>query len=253
MYTKYIYMKFLYYLAGVGNPDFETKIDILKNNLHCIFKDIEQNFDIFINCYDDIEIENFINKTNFPFLDNVYINYKAGKLIELWHDNPYHSYLSNYDYILFILDDIEIKKMNLYELIYIKNHYKIEFISPRVDNATWEYMNLYSGNKLAITNRLEIYCFLFDYKNFERFLSINDIENPNIWGVDYIMGHYKIKTAIYYKFDVVHKLQTKNNTLNNYDQAISDMDKFFKKHGYNSREDFLDKFPDDIIEVIETI
>ena len=75
-------MKFLYYLAALGNPDFEIKIDILKNNLHYIFKDINQHFDILINCYDDIDITNIVNKTNFHFLDNIYINYKKGKLIE---------------------------------------------------------------------------------------------------------------------------------------------------------------------------
>jgi len=244
-------MKFLYYLAALGNPDFEIKIDILKNNLHYIFKDINQYFDILINCYDDSDITNIVNKTNFHFLDNIYINYKKGKLIELWNDNPFHVYLTNYDYILFILDDIEIQNINVDHLCKIKNQYNIEFISPRVEYATWDYMNLYCGDKLGITNRVEVYCFLFNYKNFIKFLSINDIENPNIWGIDYIMAHYKIKTAVYYKFSVIHKLQNKSNTANNYDQAIFDMDKFFKKNGYDSREDFLNKFPDDIIKLVE--
>lgn len=244
-------MKLLYYLAALGNPDFETKVTILKNNLDCIFKDINNNFDILINCYDNVNITSIVNKSSISFLNNIYINYKPGKLVELWNNNPYHVYLSNYDYILFILDDIEIENINIRELIKIKSQYNIEFISPRVENSTWEYMNLYCGDKLGITNRLEVYCFLFNYDNFNKFLSINDIENTNIWGVDYIMAHFKIKTAIYYKFNVIHKLKTKSNTVKNYDQAIMDMDKFFKKNGYSSREDFLIKFPDDIIEIIE--
>ena len=244
-------MKFLYYLAAIGNPDFETKVTILKNNLDCIFKDINNNFDILINCYDNVNITSVINKCSISFLNNIYINYKPGKLVELWNNNPYHVYLTNYDYILFILDDIEIENINIRELIKIKTQYNIEFISPRVENSTWEYMNLYSGSKLGITNRIEIYCFLFNYDDFIKFLSINDIENANIWGVDYIMAHFNIKTAIYYKFNVIHKLKNKSNTVKNYDQAIMDMDKFFKKNGYSSREDFLIKFPDDIIEIIE--
>jgi hypothetical protein len=245
-------MKFLYYLAAIGNPDFETKIDILTKNLNYIYNDINQNFDVIINCYDvNKDIISFINKIKFPFLDYIYINYQKGKLIELWANNKYHSHISKYDYILFVLDDIEIVNMNIKELFRIKNEYSIEFISPRVEYATWDYMNLYSDNKLGITNRLEIYCLLFNCDNFLKFLSINDIENPNIWGVDYIMAHHKIKTAVYYNFNVIHKLQTKSNTIQNYDKAILDMDKFFKKNGYQSREDFLDKFPNDIIEIIE--
>jgi hypothetical protein len=245
-------MKLLYYLAAIGNPDFEIKIDILIKNLNYIYNDINQNFDIIINCYDiSKDIRNFINKVKLPFLDYVCINYQEGKLVELWADNPHHVYLSKYDYILFVLDDIEIVNMKIEELVRIKNEHNIEFISPRVEHSTWDYMNLYSGNKLGITNRLEIYCFLFNYENFLKFLSINDIENPNIWGVDYIMAHHKIKTAVCYNFNVIHKLQTKSNTIQNYDKAILDMHKFFKKNGYQSREDFLDKFPNDIIEVIE--
>jgi len=244
-------MKLLYYLSAIGNPDFEIKIEILKKNLYCIFKDINQHFDILINCYDDTNVTSEINKINFPFLDNIYISYKPGKLIELWTNNPYHIYVTNYDYILFILDDVEIENINVSELIQIKNQHDIEFISPRVEHSTWEYMNMHSGHQLAITNRIEVYCLLFNYENFMKFLSINDFENPNTWGVDYIMAHYEIKTAICYKFNVIHKLQNKSNTIQNYDQAINDMDKFFKKNGYNSREDFLIKFPNDIIEVIE--
>lgn len=138
--------------------------------MHCIFKDINQHFDILINCYDDTNVTSVINKTNFPFLDNIYISYKPGKLIELWNDNPYHVYITNYDYILFMLDDIEIENINVSELIQIKNQHDIEFISPRVEYSTWEYMNMYSGDQLAITNRIEVYCLLFDYGNFMKFL-----------------------------------------------------------------------------------
>lgn len=241
-------MKFLYYLGAIGNPDFDTKLDILKNNLNYIHNDIKDNFDIIINCYDlNINISDFINKEEYVFLDNIYIHYQKGILMELWNTNPYHNIIQNYDYILFILDDIEIESMNINKLIKIKNHYNIHFISPRVEKSNWEYMKLPMKSELSITNRVEIFCFLFNCPDFLKFLSINDIKNPNIWGVDYMMAHYKIKTAIYYNYNVKHILPSKSNKGN----ACREMNDYFKKHGFNNLEEVLNKYPNDIIERIE--
>ena len=45
-------MKLLYYLAAIGNPGLNTKIDILLSNLTYIHKKLSINFDIIINCYE---------------------------------------------------------------------------------------------------------------------------------------------------------------------------------------------------------
>jgi hypothetical protein len=96
-------MNILYYLAAIGEPDFETKYNILYNNLTYIYNDIKQNFDIVINCYStDINISKFVNKSAFPYLNNIYIHFQKGILSELWINNPYHKLLPSYDYILMI-------------------------------------------------------------------------------------------------------------------------------------------------------
>jgi hypothetical protein len=52
-------MRLLYYLSAIGTPRLDIKINILKNNLLHIYKNINSNFDIIINCYneEDTEIE----------------------------------------------------------------------------------------------------------------------------------------------------------------------------------------------------
>ena len=239
-------MNILYYLAAIGEPDFETKYNILYNNLTYIYNDIKQNFDIVINCYStDINISKFVNKSAFPYLNNIYIHVQKGILSELWINNPYHHLLPNYDYILFILDDVEIVNMNIFKMIELKNKHNIEFISPRVENSFWDYMHLESNDILRITNRIEVFCLLFDYNNFQTFINLNSLDNPNTWGIDFMMGHYKIKTAIYYQFNVNHKLASKCNKI----KAREDMTKYFNNHGYYDITEVLEKFPS----IIETI
>jgi hypothetical protein len=241
-------MKLLYYLAAIGKPYFETKIDILTKNLFYIYKDINASFDIIINSYElNVDISHIINKTKFPFLNNIYIHYQTGHLIELWSNNPYHKCIAQYDYILFILDDVEIDNVNIHKLVEIKNTHNLNFISPRVENSTWDYMKLKVSNTLRITNRIEIFCLLLNYPDFVKFLSINDIQNKNTWGVDYIMAHYKIKTGVYYNFSVIHKLPSNSN----HSTALEEMHVFLNKHGYKSREHLLEYFPNDIITNIE--
>jgi hypothetical protein len=197
---------FIYYLAAIGSPHLDVKLEILKHNLLSIYNNIKIPFDIIINCYDeeDIEIHNMIR--TLTFIKKVIIYKKKGRLVELWHTNPYHDLLKKYNYILFILDDVKIQNLDLLELIAIKKKYYIQLLSPKVMGGTWDYMRQFEENKLAFANNVEIFCLLFDYNDFMKFLSINDIENSHIWGVDLLFGYYNIKSAIYYKFSVEHML-----------------------------------------------
>lgn len=232
----------IYYLAAFGSPNIDSKYNILCHNIHYIHDSIKTNFDLFVNLYDDTSFETFINKRQFPFLNNIIIYRKKGILSELWIDNPYHNLLSKYENILFILDDVKIKKLNMDSLITIKNQYNIEFLSPAVRKATWPYMKPSKINSLLFTHRLEIFCFLLKYIDFIKFMNLNSIDNSNMWGVDYMMSHYKIKCAIYNDCVVEHMFKSASDHLT----AINQMDIYFKNHGFNSREDFLLKYPNDI-------
>ena len=85
-------MKFLYYLAAFGSPNFDSKLFFLKNNLEYIYNNIGEKFDIIVNSY-DIEKEEFIYNflNNLDFINNKYIYSKKGHLSELWLNNIYNS------------------------------------------------------------------------------------------------------------------------------------------------------------------
>lgn len=205
-------MKFIYYIASIGNPNLMTKLEILSKNLTYIHLNIKEKFDIILNCYSDHDlIKKFIG--SHYFLSNVYSYNKVGVLTELWMTNPHNQILNSYDYILFMLDDVQIINLDIFKMIQLKNQYCLQILSPKVINATHNYMHNQTYNTLTLNNAVEVYCLLLTPKDFEDYSQLNTIENKWMWGVDMLFGHYNINAGIYYGFEVKHMLPSGSNSL----------------------------------------
>jgi hypothetical protein len=204
-------MKLLYYLAAIGEPDLNKKTHILLSNLLNIHKNILENFDVLINCYDTINDNKLYNLIkNLNFINIVYFYKKKGVLTELFLTNPYNSHVNKYDYIVFILDDVRILNINLKNMIKIKEKYDIKFLSPKVIKSTHSFMN--ENNNLTINNFLEVYFLLLNPINFYKFISLYSVENKWMWGVDFLFGYYGIKTGVINNYSVLHELPKKADT-----------------------------------------
>ena len=92
---------------------------------------------------------------------------KKGILTELFLTNPNNIHISNYDYILFIMDDVKIIYMDILAMIDIKKQNNIDILSPKITHSTHAYMNENSG--LIITNFLEVYLLLVEPQNLFKF------------------------------------------------------------------------------------
>jgi len=212
-------MRFVYYLAAIGHRGLEVKLNILAKNLNYIYSLLNYNFDIVVNCYNSEDVVyNYVQQ--FTFLNKKMFHNKPGVLTELFLTNPHNASLSNYDYILFMLDDVEIQELNLQEMINIKEKYKIEILSPKVINSTHSFMNSYASHILTINNALEVYCLLLKYKDFQRFLSIHTIENKWMWGADFLFGHFNIKAGVYNRSSVKHMLLPSKKNINNAEKLM---------------------------------
>lgn len=219
-------MKLLYYIPAIGSPNLDKKLNFLKHNINYIIGNHPTiEMELCVNCYSDFEIiENLQLDIN-----TVYIHKKPGVITELWMTNPYNNNISKYDYILFVFDDIKIQNLNIYKMIEIKNKYEICLISPRVINASWPFMSN-NINKLILTNFLEVFCLLMSPGDFDKYKSVNTIENKWGFGVDFLFGFHKIKTALCSYFTVIHALPGKDNNK----EAIVLMNKHFQKLGFNA-------------------
>ena len=205
-------MRLLYYIACIGNPDLDIKTEILISNLKYIYDDIQCKFDVFINCYETNEgtynnLQGIVN--GLGFIDNCYVYVKKGVLTELFLTNPHNKLVDNYDYIMFIMDDVKIFDMKLREMIRIKELLGISVVSPKIINSTYTYMHIH--NDVTINNFLEIYLILLTPSDFNRFIGLYTIENRWMWGIDLLFGHYNIKAGIVNKFLAIHSLPSKSN------------------------------------------
>ena len=201
-------MKLLYYLPAIGDPDIETKHKILMHNIHYIYNTIREPFSICINFYtisDHIKICLYL----LPFIQHLYIYEKHGVLTELFLTNPHNTHVSNFDYILFVLDDVKITDMDLNYMISVKEKYNIEILSPQILKSTHKFMNTY--NELTINNFLEVYLLLLTPTDFHKFCSIHTLENKWMWGVDFLFGFYNIKTGVLPKCIAEHILPSSAN------------------------------------------
>lgn len=229
---------FIYYLAAIGGPFLDVKLEILKNNLTSIHDNLKIPFDIMLNCYDKDVTPIYNLLKSLSFIDKIIIHKKKGRLVELWHSNPHHDLLKKYEYIFFILDDVKIENIDMLEFMAIKKKYYINFLSPKVIGGTWDYMRNQDNKTLGFANNIEIFCLLFTYHDFFKFISINDIENTHTWGVDLLLGYYNIKSAVYYKFSVHHLLPSET------DGGIAghQMHVYLNKRGFKSVAEINEKY-----------
>ena len=231
-------MNILYYLGAIGRPNINEKIKILENNIKIINKNIDK-FSILINDYTGIEeqIKKVLNK--FKCIEKIYYNNKKGVLCELWINNPFNLKIHQYDYILLTLDDVEFKNIDINDMIKIKEKFNIDILSPKIINATHQFMFNQQKNILTINNFNEMYFYLMTPKDFFYYLSINTIENKWLWGVDFMFNYFKIKTGVIFKYEALHKLKFKNDNT----EARHLMKKYLKNFGENDTEEIKKKIP----------
>ena len=203
-------MKILYYIPAFGNPNADIKYKILNHNISYIYDQIKKPFDICINFYTHSP-DVIINIQKNPFINKLLVYEKKGVLTELFLTNPHNSLIKEYDYILFILDDVRIVNMDIMKMIEIKENNNFEILSPKIIKSTWSFMNNLSQG-VSVNNFLEVYLLLLTPKDFSRFLSKYTIANKWMWGVDFLFGHYNINVGVAYSFHAEHMLPSKSNS-----------------------------------------
>lgn len=205
-------MRLLYYIACIGNPDLDIKTEILISNLNYIYHDIQCKFDVCINLYetDAVAYTNLISiLTRLDFINHYYVYAKRGVLTELFLTNPHNTLADNYDYIMFIMDDVKIFDMKLREMIRIKELLNISVISPKIINSTYKYMHIH--NDVTFNNFLEIYLLLLSPSDFKQFIGLYTIDNKWMWGIDLLFGYFNITAGVVNKFSAIHMLPSKSN------------------------------------------
>lgn len=213
--------KILVIIPGVSDL---TVIPNIKNNISLLRS---SNLDIDIHVYDykDLDIHNILN------VDKVV----TGNLNLYSVFIYYNDYVDNYNYILILLDDVELKNFNLEKLIYYHYKYKLDISSPSITiDSVWSHLNMKTknNNTIDILHSLELFCYLLEPKIYHLWVSIMCKENGYGWYID--TNLYKllqIKLGLFHNFTAKHLISRMFTEYG--DIAINQANDWFDKKGNN--------------------
>jgi hypothetical protein len=195
--------KILLIIPGIGNPNFELKEKILYNNI----KILEDTTDKKI----DIKVFNYSNNVFSSDLEIIKEPNIIGQY--LYNDLP-PSVIDPYEYVVILLDDIEIVKgFNLDNIIHILKELSLDIISPSLtfnSEYSWGFMlerNEYK-DKLRIVNFCECFCYIMTKDAYNKYYNILDNETYWLWGIDMILYNLGFKLGIYNEYKIHHHFKS---------------------------------------------
>ena len=212
-------MKVAVIIMGFGDPYWDKKVDILKNNIKILEK---WEPDYYVSQYTldkDIDIPNL----------NVIKN--KGILGQLLYDNWHPDKFINYDHIIILLDDIELQdNFDLDYIVNIKNKYNFDILSPSLTNdSKFSHSFMLHENKNYIikeTNFCELFCYVMNFETYKKFYGFIDRENPWIWGMDTIL-----RTVMGFNIGILNNVNIKHYFKGSGSmKARTDMHEYLKKY-----------------------
>jgi len=119
----------------------------------------------------------------------------------------YADEVNQYEYIIVLLDDVEILNIDLDFMIDKYNQYNMDIMSPTVSNdSAWAHkvMKTYDRMMIREVNFIELFCYIMKPAVFHEWTSIMTHENTFGWGIDtnmklllnvdlYLFDAFKIK------------------------------------------------------------
>lgn len=222
-------------IMGFGEPYWNTKINILKNNINILNK---YNPEYFISQYTmDKTIINTNIDTNIDI--NLNIIKKVGILGQLLVDNWHPDKFINYDYIILLLDDIELQdNFDLDYIINMKNKYNLNIVSPSLTkDSLYTHKIMKQTNDTYVlkeTKFCELFCYIMDYETYKIYYEFTDRNNPWTWGMDTILcSIMKFRVGIFNNITMKHYFINKKKS-----SARTDMNKYLEKYNVPFKLDF---------------
>lgn len=197
-------------VPGFGRPHIEEKIRILQNNIARIKTHTWSKLVIKVCIYDPEAIKYIPSELwNDTFIQWVS---EPGIVAQYIHRHANPSETGMFDYVMFLLDDIELTDSVRFDrMINYVNMFGFDIVSPTLSLCSkyqFEYMRTKPDMifDILVTSACEAFCYFMPSKSFARYYThIEPERNPWMWGMD--MCIYKsigMKTAILNKMVMIH-------------------------------------------------
>lgn len=200
-------------VPGFGGPHYEEKVKFLENNIDIINKTKWKKIEIRVCVYDN-NIMKYVseNTKNNKGITWIYEKGIVGQFIHK-HANP--DYIkNNFDYVLIILDDIELySSVDFGKIVATDKIMKLDVYTPCMtldSKYQFKYMLHMPENPqlyMKITLACEAFCYFMPTNSYIKYWNyIDPINNPWIWGLD--MGLYN---CLGLRAGVINKMQMKHH------------------------------------------
>lgn len=194
-------MKLLIVVPGFGAPRVEFKQQLLEKNL----KRIRATFTGTI----DIKVFNYgTTSCNQKEVDEIM---GPGIIGQFLYSHVTPNIVNNYDYVLLMLDDIELTDTVVFDrMIMNYEKYNFDILSPSLkagSHYSHEYMLQRDTNKIRITQCLEFFFYLMRPSSYAKWYGLLDEKSTWLWGIDYALYNYDIRPGLMDTMTIIHHIK----------------------------------------------
>jgi hypothetical protein len=198
-------MKLLVTIPGIGDNHFEEKKIFLKKNIDIIKRTFSGEIDFLLFNYSNNDF------SYFEYLRNLKIIKESGIIGQFIFNKLKPSDLKDYDYIILMLDDIELSdNFNIDEMIKIYNDNNLNILSPSLTkDSKFSHNGFMLENErfesaLRIVNFCEYFLYIMNMESYTRYWSLFDEKTYWLWGIDFCLYKQGFKMGIVNDFKIKH-------------------------------------------------
>ncbi len=232
----------LIFIPGFGIPKYDFKIRLLLNNLNKINGYNWTKIDMIICKYDNSDTE-YLKSCIENKVNNLKIIEEKGYFGEFMIRHLKPNLVLNYDYVLIMLDDIELKDFNMNEVLEYQQKYKLDIISPGLTlDSIGGTPQMFINNmeyKLRVGPVCELFFYFMPCRSYDVYYDHLDERNPWLWGLDILLNKIlSFNCGILNKITMRHHLKNTNN-------QSGDGEKGYwitlNKYGYKTDKELLEQ------------
>lgn len=194
-------------ITGFGPPHLEHKLQILENNLEKIAHYPWTKLTIKIAQYISPDLfkipETLIAKYSLEII------YEPGIVGEFIKRHAHPSVLQGYDYLLLLLDDVELQNIDFTKVIQYQKDLYLDVLSPVMSHDSkyqYQYMRKDNTNAdIKVVTVCEYFCMFFPVDCFPIYYQHITLDNPWMWGLDLVLyKHLKLNIGLMNQFTMKH-------------------------------------------------
>lgn len=233
-------MKLLVIVPGFGDPHWDTKVDILRKNIASVSAHFHDYAFHIIQYTQGKQLPNDILAN--PNITVIHDKGILGRNIHV-HAPPSILDTHNPDYVMILLDDIELETPFDWEhMLIMQKELDLDISSPVLTNSKMSYWPFMIHNNdpalmAQITTRCELFCYLMTPVAYRIYYKFCDPENPWMWGMDFMLNsHMGMRVGILNRVRMMHHFWRTEDTNDPNHCPRKDCDIYLAKHNTSWEE-----------------